>query len=106
MYNTRMRTKNNIRIKFVIEVKDTYSNHDCPPFWLPYSTLQDPPNPSMTACKLALKFAKERAKTIIGTSLDPDDPSDNSKCIKSEWQIVKRTITEEIIDMDEVEQNE
>jgi len=95
-----MRTKNNIRIQFVIEKKDTYSNHDVPPYWWNYQTIEDTANPSVAASKLALKFAKERAKNVIGTTCDPDDPSDNRKCIKSEWQIVKRTITEEVIDMD------
>ena len=99
-----MRTKNNIRIQFVIEVRDTYSNNDNKPYWWTFQTLEDPRNPSVAACKLALRFAKERAKSMIGEVLDPDDPSDNDrKCIKSEWQIVKRTITEEIIDMDKVE---
>jgi len=28
-----MRTKNNIRIQFDIEVKDTYTNRDLKPYW-------------------------------------------------------------------------
>jgi len=95
-----MKTKNNLRVQFIIEVKDTYSNQDMRPYWHRHQTIEDPANPGIAASKLALKFAKERAKKIIGTTLDPDDPSDDRKCIKSEWQIIKRTITEEVIDMD------
>jgi len=98
-----MRTKNNIRIQFVIEVRDTYSNCDPLSIWWTFMTLEDGPNPSVPASLLALNFAKKRAKNVLGTICDEDDPNDNRICIKSEWQIVKKTITEEVIDMDQTE---
>ena len=96
-----MKTKNNIRIQFVIEVKDTYSDQDSLPVWWGYSTLEDTanPNPSIPASKLALKFAKDRAESVIGTRLDNEDPDDDRLCIRTEWQIIKKTIIEEVIDM-------
>jgi len=64
-----MRTKNNIKVQFAIEVKDTYSNCDFQIGWLPYQTIEDPANPGIAASKLALKFAKERAKDVTGYAI-------------------------------------
>jgi transcriptional regulator with XRE-family HTH domain len=94
-----MRTENGMRVKFVIEVRDTFSNSDVPPYWHSWTGIEDPPNPSDSALKIAQKFAKERAERMIGTRLDPDDSDDSRICTKSEWQIVKKMTTTEIVDM-------
>ena len=68
-----MRTKNNIRIQFVIEVRDTYSNCDPLSIWWTFMTLEDGPNPSVPASLLALNFAKKRAKNVLGTTYSLTD---------------------------------
>ena len=94
-----MRTENGMKVEFVIEVRDTFSNSSVPPFWHPYQKIEDPANPSNPALKIAQKFAEQRTESVIGSTCDPDDPDDSRICIKSEWQIVKRITTSEVVDM-------
>ena len=94
-----MRTENGMKVEFVIEVRDTFSNSSVPPFWHPYQKIEDPANPSNPALKIAQKFAEQRTESVIGSTCDPDDPDDFRICIKSEWQIVKRITTSEVVDM-------